>query len=412
MIHEAGHLAAAKIFRVYCFDYSIGFGPAFLHVKRKGGETYFSLRAIPFGGFVSMYGEGQKDEIPEGVGDIPVERSLNRIKKWKRAIILAAGVIMNSVLALVLFFISACLPQQHLYLRYVDVASGSKAEAAGIVDRHNDNPTYIHFYDALEGSEENRDALIRDQLKENHYVLSFDSVVTFTDSTTKPLIVLLDVNDINFKHHDYDDYLVYYTNNNDTLETKITSETANVESVTINIHDAVLKQNDKGKYYWDEGTETFSMNLGIVEGKFESTGLTISLFTDQNSFIEAVKQTFVSFGESSTLIVRALGNLFIGRGWDQVGGIVAIYSTSTSLLSNYNVAYFIQMWGIISVNLAIFNLLPFPGLDGWQLVVLLVEAIAHKEIPQKVKAIISIVGVAILVIFMLLILIKDVIGLF
>ena len=66
MIHEAGHLAAAKIFNVYCFDYSIGFGPALLHVKRKRGETYFSIRAIPFVGFVSMYGEDQKDELPAG----------------------------------------------------------------------------------------------------------------------------------------------------------------------------------------------------------------------------------------------------------------------------------------------------------------------------------------------------------
>ena len=39
-IHECGHLIAAKIFRVYCLEYSIGFGPRFLHVKRKKGETY------------------------------------------------------------------------------------------------------------------------------------------------------------------------------------------------------------------------------------------------------------------------------------------------------------------------------------------------------------------------------------
>ena len=70
MIHEAGHLAAAKIFNVYCFDYSIGFGPALLHVKRKRGETYFSIRAIPFGGFVSMFGEAQKDELPDGIESV------------------------------------------------------------------------------------------------------------------------------------------------------------------------------------------------------------------------------------------------------------------------------------------------------------------------------------------------------
>ena len=65
MVHEAGHLATAKIFKVYCFEYSIGFGPKIFSKKRKNGETYFSIRAIPFGGYVSMYGES--DTVPEGL---------------------------------------------------------------------------------------------------------------------------------------------------------------------------------------------------------------------------------------------------------------------------------------------------------------------------------------------------------
>ena len=51
-IHELGHLSMAKLFNVYCSEYSIGFGPTLLKKKRKGGETYFSIRAIPLGGYV------------------------------------------------------------------------------------------------------------------------------------------------------------------------------------------------------------------------------------------------------------------------------------------------------------------------------------------------------------------------
>ena len=58
------------------------------------------------------------------------------------------------------------------------------------------------------------------------------------------------------------------------------------------------------------------------------------------------------------------------------------------------------------------NLLPFPGLDGWHLLVIAVEGIFRKEIPSKVKNIISFVGVAILFVLMILIVIKDIIGLF
>ena len=73
-----------------------------------------------------------------------------------------------------------------------------------------------------------------------------------------------------------------------------------------------------------------------------------------------------------------------------------------------DVATFIYLWGLISVNLAIFNLLPFPGLDGWQLLVLIVEGITHKKIPDKAKNIVSFIGLVILLGFMAFILFKDV----
>ena len=114
----------------------------------------------------------------------------------------------------------------------------------------------------------------------------------------------------------------------------------------------------------------------------------------------------------NNLEYKTIGGLFIGRGWNQVGGIVAIYNQSSQIFMNYNASLFIYLWALISVNLAVFNLLPFPGLDGWQLLVLFVEKVFKKEIPQKVKSIISFVGMILLFTFMILIIVKDVIGLF
>ena len=120
IIHELGHLAAAKAFNVYCLEYSIGMGPALFKYKRKNGETQFTLRGIPFGGYVSMYGEGV--ELPEGV-TIDESRSLNGIKAWKRAIILLAGVTMNAVLALVFFFVGNLFPIESIdYYNHVNVS--------------------------------------------------------------------------------------------------------------------------------------------------------------------------------------------------------------------------------------------------------------------------------------------------
>ncbi len=118
IVHELGHLAMAKAFNVYCLEYSVGMGPLLFKYKRKNGETQFSFRAIPFGGYVSMYGEGV--ELPDGV-EIPQSRSLNGIKWWKRAIILIAGVTMNTLLALTFFFAANCLPQERLYRNAVKV---------------------------------------------------------------------------------------------------------------------------------------------------------------------------------------------------------------------------------------------------------------------------------------------------
>lgn len=102
IIHEGGHFIAAKAFNVYCHEFSIGMGPKIF--SKKGKETIYSIRALPFGGYVAMAGE--KDENPGGENysdeNIPKERTLSGVHPVKRIIIMASGIIMNFVLALVL----------------------------------------------------------------------------------------------------------------------------------------------------------------------------------------------------------------------------------------------------------------------------------------------------------------------
>ncbi|MBE6122965.1 MAG: RIP metalloprotease RseP [Erysipelotrichaceae bacterium] len=99
-IHEAGHLAAAKIFNVYCYEYSFGMGP--LLFQKQGKETKYSIRALPIGGYVSMAGETDAQDVYPDV-EVPEGRRLNDIAKWKKIIILLAGVFMNFVLAWLIF---------------------------------------------------------------------------------------------------------------------------------------------------------------------------------------------------------------------------------------------------------------------------------------------------------------------
>lgn len=95
VIHELGHLIAAKKFGVYCSEFSIGMGPAIFKYKKY--ETMISIRAVPLGGYVQMAGEEGTDF------DVPFERTINGIKPWKQVVVMAAGAIMNVILAFAVF---------------------------------------------------------------------------------------------------------------------------------------------------------------------------------------------------------------------------------------------------------------------------------------------------------------------
>ena len=93
-VHELGHFAAAKACGVKVNEFAVGMGPAI--VKKQKGETLYSLRCIPFGGYCAMEGED------EDTGD---ERAFTKQKAWKRLIILAAGSAMNFLMGYLIVLI-------------------------------------------------------------------------------------------------------------------------------------------------------------------------------------------------------------------------------------------------------------------------------------------------------------------
>lgn len=92
VVHEWGHFIAARLFKVRVNEFAVGMGPK-LWSKQKG-ETLYSIRALPIGGFCSMEGEN---------GESQDEGSMLSKKPWQKLIIFAAGAVMNFILALILF---------------------------------------------------------------------------------------------------------------------------------------------------------------------------------------------------------------------------------------------------------------------------------------------------------------------
>ena len=93
-VHEFGHFITAKLSGVQVNEFAIFMGPAIF--KKQIGETVYSLRLIPIGGFCAMEGEDDDTENP---------RSFRRAKWWKRLIILVSGAAMNFIVGVLLFFI-------------------------------------------------------------------------------------------------------------------------------------------------------------------------------------------------------------------------------------------------------------------------------------------------------------------
>ena len=145
------------------------------------------------------------------------------------------------------------------------------------------------------------------------------------------------------------------------------------------------------------------------KGGFKDIGIRIRRHSQWYNGGQVFRSSWDEWCGANTAVFRGLGMLFTGQG--EVSGPIGIAKMSTTALANFGFERYLYLWGMISCNLAILNLLPFPGLDGWQLVVIGYEAITKKQIPTKIKGIISVIGLGLLFLLMIFIIIKDIMGL-
>ncbi|MGM9813672.1 MAG: site-2 protease family protein, partial [Candidatus Enteromonas sp.] len=99
-------------------------------------------------------------------------------------------------------------------------------------------------------------------------------------------------------------------------------------------------------------------------------------------------------------------------GFSNMSGIIGMTSALPQIEALGGVGYIFYFAGLLSINLAFFNLLPFPGLDGWQLVVTAFEAITRKKMPEKAQTIATIIGFTLLGLLTIAVTVKDIIALF
>lgn len=322
-IHEFGHFIMAKWAGIKVNEFAVGMGPAIL--KKQKGETLYSLRIFPLGGYCAMEGEDE---------DSADERSFDNAKAYKRLVVILAGAFMNMLLAVVAFLI-------------VNMQSGFTDLSIDKIEANS--PAYIAG------------------IQENDEIISYNG--------KKPLLFL-----------ELRNMIINSKNESDTLTLKRDGKLINVE---IKPELATIEDNGKTIEY---------KKIGIMpKVRYDFFG----------AFKESINTCRYAFRSMFDFLGRAFkGNVKK----NEVSGPVVIIKTIASA-AKVGFSSVMFLLGLISINLAFFNLLPFPALDGGKAVFILFEMITGIKPNKKVEYIVNIVGFSILILLFLFVTYNDIRGL-
>jgi regulator of sigma E protease len=316
IVHELGHFLLAKLNGVKVEEFSLGMGPKLFGIKGK--ETEYLVKAFPVGGYVKMLGEEEK------VSDA---RSFSSKTPSQKLSIIAAGPIMNFILAIVLF----------------SVIGSIRGFALPVVDSvDQDKPAYTAG------------------------IQKGDKIISVNNKKIKT----------------WDDFFteVYMADGN-SLNIKVSRESSIKSVDVVPVKDAV-----ENRYI--VGIRPLLLENPTI-GQSASYG-----FTQTNSII---KQTF-----------GVLKTLFTGKASaGDFGGPITIIKVSTKA-AEQGLIPLIAFAAYLSVQLAIFNVIPFPALDGGWIFMLLFEIITRKKIDDNKIGVINYIGFAILMALMVVVVIKDI----
>lgn len=329
-IHELGHFVTAKLSGIRVNEFALGMGPTLFHFKK--GETQYSLRAFPIGGFCAMEGEDEESED---------DRAFNKKPVWKRILVVIMGAVMNIVLGLILMMI--ILGQQPAFnsTTIAQFSTGAATQAAGL--QVGDTFTNIDGY-KIYGDRDLSFALstanpekIDIEVLRNGKMISFQDVKLNTKTTNGKKILALDF------------FVKAIPKNPGTLIAKSAQDTVSTVRMV-----------------W------YSL-VGLISGKFG--------FNDVAGPVGAAS----AIGEAAN---------------------IGLQQSFMAALNNI-----IMMMMMITVNLGVVNLMPFPALDGGRLVFLIVEGIRRKPVNPKYEGWVNAAGFCLLIGLMVVVTFNDIIRL-
>lgn len=344
-VHEFGHYIAGKIFHFKINEFAIGFGPALFKHTKKNGEI-FSVRAFPLGGYCAFEGEEEDNPSPD---------AFNNKKPWQRIIVLVSGALMNYILALLLIVISFFSYGQLLLMTYrVDPS----------------DTTYEHGYEINGLCFQDEDVIIRCEGKNVYLTTDLMSVISGRNEGDKV-----------------------------TFTVSRKTETGR-EVMDISV---ILRSDAHFKNMTDSSALWRALGIATMQNGEESVYMMASAAYRGFGFFETIGRSFGYSVRIGGTVFKVLGQLFTGDlGLEAFGGPITTIKL-TSEIASRSVHQFLEIAAFIGVNLAVFNLLPIPALDGSKVVFTAIEWVRGKPINRKVEAIIHAVGFILLIGFAILV---------
>ena len=349
LVHELGHYIAGKILKFKITEFSIGFGKAiFSHTSKKTGEK-FSFRIFPLGGYCSFYGEDE-----DGKGD---EQSFNNQKPWKRIIVFFAGVTMNFITAIIFSWILLCtvgydVPQIVNFSQEINVGVFEKGDVITHIDgRKIDFAFGENFVD-----------LINEQKSEAKSFYESEDYIA---------------------GQEYPPFSMTVERNGEVKELMV--EVLPYEKTITN----------------DDGT-TSTETVYVIGLESDIVGAPCTA-AYKYGFFDGLGRAFpMAFG-FAWVVLKSLWLLITFQiPITEMGGTITTIATMAEYtqLNPTNLLIFIPL---ISANLAVFNILPFPALDGAHVLFTTIEWIRRKPIDRKVENTIHFVGLCVLFAFVIIV---------
>lgn len=357
VIHEWGHFIVAKLTGVQVNEFAIGMGPKLFGWGK--GETKYSVRLLPIGGYCAMEGEdaagGGQVNTEAPVTDNP--RAFYRKKVWQRMLITVAGAAMNLVLgfAILLVYFGVCT---------IPSASGNTYYAGTAISWQEENSV------SAKSGLQVGDTILRIDNKRVYSVFDIQSLLQDSDDGVFEMLVR--------------------------------------RTVDGNEQEIVLPA--------VQFTRTYNEETGrhILQYDFKVNAIEQTVW----STITQAARTECSV---AVTVWRSLGGILTGKyGLNDLSGPVGtvdiIGDTVAGALNaerwQIGLGDVLILIALLTVNVGIFNLLPIPALDGGRLLFLIWEGITRKPVPPKYEAIVHAVGLVLLLLLIAVVTFSDVLKLF